>query len=170
MQSWRGSASPWPASSATFPGAIRGCRRPPSVWCATSWGQALYRRRLMRRSPLLLHETQTLRVNFLGIREQIPPHAGRRRQVRQRAAKGFDHQPAIIIGFPQRPKRLVPVHQPGPRRTPVVLTDVYMNETVAQTSDDFGDILFFDVGVKGIVHHAEIAVIDALHQGPGIGS
>src|SRR5260370_1857817 len=79
--------------------------------------------------PVLLHETEPLRVDLLRAGEQVAPDAGGGRPRRQGPAKRLDHQPAVVVDLAQRLEGLRPVDVAGARRGPGVLSGVRVDRT-----------------------------------------
>jgi hypothetical protein len=119
--------------------------------------------------PHALHECQSILIDLFRIWEKVAPDPGGRGQRWKRSAKSFDHEPAVVFDFVQILEDFVPGHLTGSRRTAIILADVHMSQHRSNLLDSAALTLFLDMGVKGVIHCAEIRMINAIHKVHGVG-
>ena len=99
-----------------------------------------------------------------GIGEQVTPHLGGSGQGRQGPTKRLDGQVPVVLALLEPAEKAIPVNLPGSRYAAVVFRDVNVNRLAGTRGDRLGLALFFDVGVKAVVHHLAVGVVDGLDE------
>ena len=118
----------------------------------------------------LFDEGDAFGIDLFGGGEEVAPDAGGGGEVGEGTAEGFDGHPAVVTDFLEVLDLFGDVDVATTRGAAVVFGDVNVIEFAGgEYGVDGGEgILFFDVGVEGVVHGAEVGVIDALHVGGGL--
>lgn len=115
-------------------------------------------------------EGEAFRVNLLGAGEEIAPDAGGGGEVRQCAAEGLDGHPAVVADLFEMLDLLDDVDVAAAGRATIVFGNVHMVELAGGEDgvDGSDGVLLLNVGVEGVVHRAEVRMIDALHVSGGL--
>src|SRR6476661_2054862 len=113
---------------------------------------------------VLLHELQAVGGEVLFVGEHFSPDAGCAGDFGEGGAEGFDHQPAVVADFRQRPEGLVPVDVAFAGGGAVVFGDVDVLDALAAGTNGLGDLLLLNVGVERVVVELEEGVVDLIDE------
>jgi hypothetical protein len=92
----------------------------------------------------------------------VSPDSCRRTQLLEGKTKPLDGQPSVIVQGSKGLKYFRPLHVPGAGDAPIVLARVHVFQLAPDCPVAVGNILLFDIGVKGVKQDANVRVTDLL--------
>src|SRR5262245_43927721 len=108
------------------------------------------------RFPPGFHEGQTLLRQLLFVLEHPAPDLGGGGKFGESKPERLDGKRALVLDLLERREGFLPVHAAFSRRAAVILGNVDVDHDVGATGESARDVFFLDVGVKSVVHHAEV--------------